>query len=416
MTTSVDAGRSVVVTGMGAISALGLDLPTTWSALIAGDTGIATTTRFDAASFPTTFTAEVKDFDPTVLGRKEHRRMDRFTQFAVVAAREAVAQAGLDTSLAPERIAVLVGTAVGGIETYSANVRILMDSGPRRISPFAVPMAIPNMAPGCVAIDLGAKGPNFAIASSFTGGANAIVEGRRMILDGRADVAIVGGSEAPLCEVVSAGFAAMGALSDQNDDPRHAVKPFDLHRRGCVLGEGSAMVVLESRDHALARGATILAEVAGAANTADAFHQVALPTDGEGLVSAMRQALADAGLEPANVGYINAHGTATEMNDRVEAAAIHTVFGEGTATPPVSSTKAATGHTLGAAGSLEAVIAIQALRTGMLPPTRNHQDDDPGIALDVIPNAARASSITAAMSNSMGFGGHNTVLVFTLPA
>ncbi|MGN6032879.1 MAG: beta-ketoacyl-ACP synthase II [Thermomicrobiales bacterium] len=407
------SGLRVVVTGMGAISALGLDLPATWAALIAGETGIAPITRFDAADFPTTFAAEVKGFYPAVLGRKEHRRMDRVTQFAVVAGREAVASARLDTSRAPERIAVIVGTAMGGIETYSENVRTLMAQGPRRISPFAVPMAIPNMAPGCVAIDLGAKGPNFAIASSFTGGANAIVEGARMIRDGRANVAVVGGSEAPITPIVSAGFAAMGALSDRNDDPHHAVKPFDLHRNGCVLGEGAAMLVLEDRDRAIARGATILAEVAGGANTADAFHQVALPDDGEGLVAAMRGALAEAGIAPDTIGYLNAHGTATEMNDRVEAGVIHTVFGAHT--PPVSSTKAATGHTLGAAGALEAVIAIEALRHGILPPTRNHDDDDPGIALDVIPNVAREARIDAVMSNSMGFGGHNTVLVFTRP-
>jgi len=408
------SSRRVVVTGMGTISALGLDLPATWSAVIAGGTGIAPITRFDASEFPTTFAAEVKGFDPAVLGRKEHRRMDRVTQFAVVAAREAVASAGLDTSSAPERIAVIVGTAMGGIETYSENVRTLMAHGPRRISPFAVPMAIPNMAPGCVAIDIGAKGPNFAIASSFTGGANAIVEGARMIRAGRADVAVVGGSEAPITPIVSAGFAAMGALSDRNDDPHHAVKPFDLHRNGCVLGEGAAMLVLEDRQRAIARGATILAEVAGGANTADAFHQVALPDDGEGLVRAMRGALAEAGIAPDGIGYLNAHGTATEMNDRVEAAVIHTVFGADT--PPVSSTKAATGHTLGAAGALEAAIAIEALRHGILPPTRNHDDDDPGIALDVIPNVARKARIDAVMSNSMGFGGHNTVLVFTRPA
>ncbi|MGC4107548.1 MAG: beta-ketoacyl-ACP synthase II [Thermomicrobiales bacterium] len=413
MRESSSTGRRIVVTGMGAVSALGLDLPTTWAALIAGETGIAPITRFDATDFPTTFAAEVKGFDPTVLGRKEHRRMDRVTQFAVVAAREAVASARLGTSFAPERIAVLVGTAMGGIETYSENVRTLMEHGPRRISPFAVPMAIPNMAPGCVAIDLGAKGPNFAIASSFTGGANAIVEGAQMIRDGRADVAIVGGAEAPVTPIISAGFAAMGALSDRNDDPQHAVKPFDRNRNGCVLGEGSAMFVLEDRDHAIARGATILAEVAGTANTADAVHQVALQDDGEGLVTAMRQALDEAGLDPDRIGYLNAHGTGTEMNDRVEATAIHTVFGSHP--PPVSSTKAATGHALGAAGALEAAFAIEALRTGMLPPTRNHHDDDPGIALDVIPNVARESRIVAAMSNSMGFGGHNTVLVFTRP-
>jgi len=413
MQTSRTTGRRVVVTGMGAVSALGLDLPSTWAALIAGECGIAPITRFDATGFPTTFAAEVKGFDPTVLGRKEHRRMDRVTQFAVVAAREAVAMARAETAAAPERIAVIVGTAMGGIETYSENVRVLMEHGPRRISPFAVPMAIPNMAPGCVAIDLGAKGPNFAIASSFTGGANAILEGARMILDGRADIAVAGGAEAPITAIVSAGFAAMGALSDRNDDPQHAVKPFDLHRNGCVLGEGSAMLVLEEREAAIARGATILAEVAGGANTTDAFHQVALPDDGEGLVQAMRDALAEAGLTPDTVGYVNAHGTGTEMNDRVEAGAIRSVFGR--RTPPVSSTKAATGHTLGAAGALEAVIAIQALRTGLLPPTRNHAADDPEIGLDVIPNVAREARIAAAMSNSMGFGGHNTVLVFTDP-
>ncbi|MGC4192452.1 MAG: beta-ketoacyl-[acyl-carrier-protein] synthase family protein [Thermomicrobiales bacterium] len=403
-------GRRVVVTGMGAITALGLDLPTTWAALIAGGTGIAPITQFDATGFPTTFAAEVRGFDPAMLGHDEGHRMDRVTQFAVTAAREAIGTARLDASVS-ERMAVLVGTAMGGVATLSENVRILMEHGPDRVPASAVPMMLPNMTASTVAAGLGATGPVFTIASSFTGGANAIVEGARMIADNRADVAVAGGAEAPVCAMVSAGFAAMGALSDRNDDPLHAVKPFDRHRNGCVLGEGSAMLVLEEYEHALARGVTILAEVAGTANTADAFHQVALPDDGEGLVRAMHLAMDGAKLDPHAIGYLNAHGTATEMNDRVEAAAIHTVFG-GTP-PPISSTKAATGHTLGAAGALEAVIAIEALRTGILPPTRNHQDDDPGIALDVIPNVARQSHTEAVMSASMGFGGHNTVLIFT---
>ncbi|HEU0165351.1 MAG TPA: beta-ketoacyl-ACP synthase II, partial [Thermomicrobiales bacterium] len=384
----------------------------TFAAVRDGGSGLGPITRFDLDGFETTFAAEVKGFDPTVVGRKEHRRMDRFTQFAIVASREAVAQSGLDIRADPTRVGVLLGTGLAGAETFESTVEILLTKGPRRISPFAVPMAIPNMAPGMVAIDIGAKGPNFAYSSAFAGSANAIGEAARMILDDVCDAAIAGGAEAPVSRMGVAGFSAMGALSTRNDDPIHAIRPFDLTRDGCVLGEAGAVLLLEDRDHALARGATILAELVGYGASADAFHLVALPPDGEGLVSAMRLAIEDAGIAPDQIGYLNAHGTATEMNDRVETVAIKRVFGDHAAKLPISSTKAATGHTLGAAGSLESIIAIEAMRCGMLPPTLNQIERDPICDLYYIPNVARSASVDYVMSNSMGFGGHNAVLIY----
>ncbi|MGI8484363.1 MAG: beta-ketoacyl-ACP synthase II [Thermomicrobiales bacterium] len=402
----------VVVTGTGAITAVGKDVGETWSGIRDGKTGVHTIQRFDTSQHDTHFAAEIADFDPTVLGRKEYRRMDRFTQFAVVASREAVAQSGLDIAAAPERVGVLLGTGLAGVETFESTVETLYSKGPRRVSPFAVPMTIPNMAPGMVAIDIGAKGPAFTYSSAFASAAHAIGEAAGMIRDGICDAAIAGGSEAPITRIGLAGFSAMGALSTRNDDPEHAIRPFDGTRDGCVLVEGGAVLLLEDRDHALARGATILAELVGYGTATDAFHIVQLPECGEGLVSSMRLALEDASIAPRQIGYLNAHGTATQMNDRVETTAIRQVFGNYADSLPVSSTKAATGHLLGAAGSLEAIIAIEAMREGMLPPTLNQREADPDCDLDYIPNVARAANVDYVMSNSMGFGGHNAVLIF----
>jgi 3-oxoacyl-[acyl-carrier-protein] synthase II len=404
--------RRVVVTGSGAIAAVGKNVAEIWSAIRRGETGIHTIERFDVSEYETRFAAEIVGFDPTVLGRKEYRRMDRFTQFAVVATREAVQQSCLDITAAPDRVGVLLGTGLAGIETFESTVETLYSKGPRRVSPFAVPMTIPNMAPGMVAIDIGAKGPAFSYSSAFASSAHAIGEGARMILDGVCDAVIAGGSEAPITRIGLAGFSAMGALSTRNDDPAHAIRPFDGSRDGCVLGEGGAVLILEDRDLALVRGATILAEVVGYGTATDAFHLVQLPEDGEGLAASMRLALDDAGLHPNQIGYLNAHGTATDMNDRVETVAIKQAFGDHAYHLPISSTKASTGHLLGAAGSLEAVISIEAMRAGILPPTLNQHQPDSRCDLDYIPGTARTVDVDYVMTNSMGFGGHNAVLVF----
>jgi len=408
-------GRArVVVTGIGAICALGHGVDDIWSAMIAGETGIDTISSFDPAGFSTTFAAEVGDLPVNdLLGRKQARRMDRFTQFAVIAARQAVTRSGLDIAGEPERVGVIIGSALSGFETFVIATETMLTSGPRRVSPFAVPMTIPNMAPGTVAIDVGAKGPAFAHASAFASGAHAIGEGMRMIQDGRANAIIAGGAEAPLMPLSLAAFAAMGSLSQGNAAPKHAVRPFDFHRDGCALGEGAGVLVLEARDHAIARGAEILAEIVGYCATADAFHEVRLAPDGDGIARAMAGAIADAGLPPSSIGYLNAHGTATVMNDAYETAAIKTVFGDAAGELPISSTKAMSGHLLGAAGGLEAIISIKALRTGILPPTINLETPDPACDLDYIPGVARKRRIDSVMSNSMGFGGHNVSLIFT---
>ncbi len=407
----------VVVTGYGAISALGLTAGALRAAMRGNASGLRTITRFDASEYPTSFAAEVVDFDPgAVLDRKGARRMDRFTQFASVTAREAVAHARLDVAAGPDRVGVVVGSAFGGVETFVQTAEVMLAKGPRRISPFAVPMTIPNIAPGMIAIDLGAKGPAFAYASAFASSANAIGEAMRMIQDGRADVMIAGGAEAPVTGLMLAGFAALQSLSRRNDDPAHAVRPFDLHRDGCALGEGAAMLVLERRDHALARGATILAEFAGYGSTADAWHDVQIAPEGEGLARAMRLAIEESGLAPAGIGYLNAHGTGTAMNDELETVAIKAAFGAAADRLSISSTKSRTGHLLGAAGALEAVIAIQGMEDGWFPATLNLETPDPACDLDYLPGEGRAIAAGAVMSNSMGFGGHNVSLIFRKPA
>jgi 3-oxoacyl-[acyl-carrier-protein] synthase II len=374
---------------------------------------VRTITRFDASAYPTTFAAEVVDFRPEdLLDRKQARRMDRFTQFAMIAARQAVASSGLDVSIDPTRAGVLIGSAFGGVETFSQAVEVMLTKGPRRVSPFAVPMTIPNIAPGMVAIDLGAKGPAFAYASSFASSANAIGEGMRMIQAGRVDAVIAGGAEAPITGIVMAGIAAMQSLSNQNDEPSRAVKPFDLRRNGTALGEGAAIIVLENRDRAMARGAPIAVELVGYGSTADAFHDVQLAPHAEGLARAMGTALAESRLSPGEVGYLNAHGTATVMNDALETEAVKKVFGKAAWSLPISSTKSRTGHLLGAAGALEAVISIVAMQGGLLPSTLNLGIPDPACDLDYVPGVHRSADVEVVMSNSMGFGGHNVSLIF----
>lgn len=403
----------VVVTGMGGLCSLGVAVPDIWDALIGGSVGVGPIARFDTTGYPARIAAEITGFSPEPrIDRKAARRMDRFTQFAVIAAREAVAQANLDAADVGERVGVYVGTAFGGIESFTNATELLLEKGPRRVSPFGVPMTIANMAPGMIAIDLGVRGPAFAYASAFSGGANAIGEGFRAIQHGRADAVIAGGAEAPITPLAMAAFTAMGALSRNNDDPDHAVRPFDLHRDGCAVGEGAGMLLLERRDTALARGATILAEIVGYGATAEAYHQVQLDPTGDGMARAMRLALDEASLGDRDIGYINAHGTGTEMNDVVETRAIRTAFGPAADGIPISSTKSQTGHLLGAAGGLEAIIAIMAMTEGILPATVNLDVPDPACDLDYIAKGPCPAWPGAILSNSMGFGGHCVALAF----
>lgn len=403
----------VVVTGVGALSAIGNNVDDIWRAAIAGSSGIAPITRFDASEYPTTFAGEVKGFDAAAeVGRKEARRHDRYSQLAIVATRQAVAHAGLEIGPIAERVGVLIGTGIGGIETFETGTENLLNGGPRRVSPFFMPMLLANMASGNVAIDIGARGPNFAPVSACAASAHAIGEAALMIRSGRADVMIAGGAEAPVTRMGVAGFSSMGALSTRNEAPEEASRPFDAGRDGFVLAEGAASLVLESLDHALARNATILGEVIGYGITDDANHMVQPAPEGEGAARAMGLALADARVGAEAIGYLNAHGTSTPLNEKFETVAIKSAFGEHANTLPISSTKSMTGHLLGAAGALEAVLTLRALNTGTLPPTINQTERDPDCDLDYIPNTARHADITTAMSNSMGFGGHNVSLIF----
>lgn len=406
------AHRRVVVTGMGAICAIGNTVDEVWESARAGRSGVATITRFDAEGFETTFAAEVKGFDPNeTIGRKESRRMDRYTQLAVAATRQAVAQSGLDIGPISQRVGVLIGTGMGGIETFESGTETLLERGPKRVSPFFVPMTLPNMASGVVAIDIGAHGPNLAPTSACAASAHAIGEAALMIRYGRADVMIAGGSEAPVTRMGVAGFSAMGALSRRNDDPERASRPFDKDRDGFVLAEGGAVIVLEELEHARQRGAMIFGEVLGYGTTDDANHMVQPAPDGVGAARAMALAFEDAGVAPQDIGYINAHGTSTPLNERLETAAVKGAFGDHAASVPISSTKSMTGHLLGAAGSLEAVITLKAMEAGVLPPTINQETPDPDCDLDYVPNEAREADVAIAMSNSMGFGGHNVSLI-----
>ncbi|MFN0095872.1 MAG: beta-ketoacyl-ACP synthase II [Dehalococcoidia bacterium] len=407
--------RRVVVTGLGMVCAVGHNVDESWAALVAGQSGTARITHFDPAAFDSQVAGEVKAFDPLKhMDRKEARRTDRFMQFAVAAAQEALGQsryeiakgAGADT-------AVIVGTSMGGLMSLSEGFETLREKGPGRVSPFLVPMMLPDMASGHLSIKLGAKGVNYALASACASGADSIGEAANIILRGDAEAAIAGGSEAAITPIAVAGFGSAKALTGANDRPERASRPFDARRDGFVIAEGAGILILESESHARARGATILAELAGYGATSDAFHITQPDENGEGAARAMRMALSKAGLEPDDIHYLNAHGTSTPLNDRLETVAIKKVFGEYAYSLPISSTKSMTGHTLGAAGAIEAVIAIMALRTVTIPPTANYETPDPACDLDYVPNVARpVASIDAVMSNSLGFGGHNASLVF----
>ncbi len=405
--------KRIVVTGMGCITPLGHTVATTWEAALAGQSGVGPITLFDAREHETRIAAEVKDFDPAMaLGRKEARRMDRYTQLAMVAAQEAIAHARLEITPANrDRIGVFIGSAFGGLGTALAEAEVYSRKGPRRVSPFLVPMMLADSAGGLVAITFGLRGPNLSILAACATGTNAIGEAAAVIRRGEADVMIAGGAEAAILPLALAGFNSMGALSTRNETPEKASRPFDKNRDGFVPGEGGAVLVLESEAHALTRGATLHAEILGYGHTNDAYHVSAPAEDSAGMIACMRQALQQAGVSPAEVDYLNAHGTSTPLNDKSETAAIKAALGERANQLPISSTKSMTGHLLGAAGALEAIFCVKVIADSVLPPTINCETPDPECDLDYVPNQARPKTANRVMSNSFGFGGHNACLV-----
>lgn len=410
----VEGLRRVVVTGLGAVTPIGNDVSQYWEGLRLGSNGVAPITLFDASRHACRFAAEVKNFDPSgMLDRKETKRWDRFCQFGVVASKQAVDQAQLliDEST-QHRIGVAIGSGVGGLLMMESQAHVLADRGPDRVSPFCVPMMIPNMATGLTAIALGAKGPSSAVSTACAAGSNAIGDAFRLIQLGLADAMICGGAESAITPLGVAGFASAKALSFRNDDPATASRPFDAERNGFVIGEGSGILVLESLENARARGVEILAEVVGYGMTCDAHHITSPTPGGLGGAEAMRLAMADARIEPEQVDYVNAHGTSTQANDSNETSAIKAALGEHAYRIPVSSTKSMTGHLLGGSGGIEAVAAVLAIGHNLVPPTINYQNPDPACDLDVVPNQAREQKLNVVLSNSFGFGGHNVCLAF----
>ena len=404
--------RRVVVTGIGLITPLGASVEKTWRGLIEGKSGIGPITRFDPAGLDTQIAGEVKDFDPLdYMDRKEVRRADRFAQFAVAAAGQALRDAKLEVTpdLAP-RAGAAFGSGIGGVETLVDNI-ISHDKDPKRVSPFLIPMMIIDMAAGEVAMKYGLKGPNMAHVSACASSANSIGEAAEMIRRDEADVMVAGGAEAGLIKVAIGAFNQARAISTRNDAPEKASRPFDKDRDGFVFSEGAGCLILEELEFARSRGARILGEFVGYGLSADAYHVTAPPPGAEGAVRAMRMAIDDAGMGAEDIGYVNAHGTSTQANDGAETAALKTVFGDRAHQVPISSTKSMTGHTLGAAGAIEAAICLLAMREGCLPPTINQEVADPECDLDYIPNRARKANVSVALSNSMGFGGHNVALV-----
>lgn len=394
------------------ITAIGHSACENWESLVAGKSGIGRISLFDPEGYESQVAGEVKDFDPAkYMEKKEARRADRVTQLAFAATREAMAQSAYSPPLEND-MAVILGTAIGGIGTLVAEYETLREKGPGRVSPFLMPMMLSDMTSGQLSIKLGAKGVNYCLVSACASGADSIGEAANIIRRGDSEVAVAGGTEAAISPIVVAGFAAARALTTANSDAERSSRPFDLERDGFVLGEGAGVLVLEAEEHALARGATILAELAGYGATSDAFHITQPGDNGEGAAKAMQRALADAGLAPDEIDYVNAHGTSTPMNDKLETVALKTVFGEFAYELPVSSTKSMMGHLLGAAGAVEAGICVLALQHGIIPPTANYNTPDPDCDLDYVPNVARSASLEAVMTNSLGFGGHNSSLIF----
>ena len=405
--------RRVVVTGMGAITPVGNDVATTWKSLIEGKSGTAPITKFDASKFSVRFAAEVKEFNPLdFMDRKEAKRADPYTQYAVAGARQAMTDASLveRNGMDPDRIGVIIGSGIGGLKSFEEQHDVYRERGVGKISPFFIPMFIADIAAGIVSMQFNAKGPNYATVSACATSAHAIGDAYRTIQYGDADVMITGGAEATVTPMAIGGFANMKALSERNDSPETASRPFDATRDGFVMGEGAGILILEELEHALARGARIYSEIVGYGATGDAYHLTAPAPDGEGAQRAMKRALKDAGLEPKDIQYINAHGTSTPANDFNETRAIKAVFGDYAKDLNVSSTKSATGHMLGAAGAVEAIISSLVVVNGVIPPTINYQNPDPELDLNYTPNTSVKREVNAVLSNSFGFGGHNTTL------
>jgi 3-oxoacyl-[acyl-carrier-protein] synthase II len=407
--------RRVVVTGLGCISPLGNDVTSMWGNILAGKSGVGMITHYDTSQFKTKIAAQVNDFDAVELfGKVEARRMDRFSQFAVAAAQQALADSGLNVDdNIRDRTGVVIGTGIGGLGTLFEQIKVYYDRGPSRVSPFTVPMMLPDTASGMIAIFLGLRGPNMAVVTACATGTNSIGEATEVIRRGQADVMLAGGSEAVIVPIAMASLGVMGALSTRNDEPERASRPFDRDRDGFVMGEGAAVLVLEALEFAEQRGANILAEVSGYGSTNDAYHISAPAENGAGAARCMLMALENAGIGVGDIDYINAHGTSTPLNDKSETAAIKTVFGERAYQVPISSTKSMTGHLLGASGALEALICVKAMEDGMMPPTINYETPDPICDLDYIPNQARAATLRQVMSNSFGFGGHNASIILS---
>lgn len=406
------AGRRVVVTGLGAITPLGNTVTESWQNLLAGRSGVDKITIFDASEYVTQIAAEVKNFDPAdYFERKEARKIDRYTQFALIAADEAVQDSGLNLQQEDrDRIGVIIGSGIGGMLTFEEEHSKLVHKGPKRVSPFFIPMMISDIAAGHVSMKYNLKGPNYATVSACASSAHSIGSALRAIQYGDADIMVAGGAEATVCPMGVAGFNSMKAISTRNDEPQKASRPFDAQRDGFVIGEGGAIVILEELEHALARGATIYAEMAGIGFTADAHHITQPAPEGEGAVRAIRAALADAGLRPQDIQYINAHGTSTDANDRNETTAIKTVFGDLAYEVGISSTKSMTGHLLGASGAIEMIVSTLAIKENKIPPTINYEYPDPDCDLNYTPNKMVEKEVKAALSNSFGFGGHNVCL------
>jgi 3-oxoacyl-[acyl-carrier-protein] synthase II len=407
--------KRIVITGLGCITPLGNNVEDTWAGLIAGRSGAGPITHFDASQHKTRFAAEVKDFDPSKhFESREARRVDRCAQFAMVAALQAVSHSGLEISDENrDRIGVVIGTGIGGIGTLLEQANVMRERGVDRVSPFLVPMMLADTSAGLTAIQLGVRGPNMAVVTACATGSNTLGEAASIIRRGDADVMLAGGTEAAITSLAMAGLNVMGALSTRNDDPQAASRPFEKDRDGFLMGEGAAVLVLESLENAQARGANILAEIVGYGATDDAYHISAPAENGAGAALCMRKALDSAGLRPEQIDYINAHGTSTALNDKSETAAIKDVFGEYAYKVPISSTKSMTGHLLGASGSLEALFATLIFQNNLLPPTINYQTPDPVCDLDYIPNQARQAQPQYIMSNSFGFGGHNATLILS---
>ena len=405
----------IVVTGMGAITPLGNSCESFWTGLVDGRSGLGPVTRFDPSGVSSKVAAEVKGFDPDDwMDPKDAKRNDRYTQFAVAAARQAWNQSGLATaSLDPNRFGCIIGTGIGGVETVEKQAARMAEGGARKVSPFLIPMFIGNMASGIVAIELGAKGPNYGTVSACATASHALGDAVRILRLGEAEVMLAGGSEASITELCFAGFSNMKAMSTRyNDRPTEASRPFDAGRDGFVMGEGAGLLMLETLEHAQARGATILAELIGHGATCDAYHITSPGPGGDGLSRCLRAAIADAGLEPADVDYVNAHGTSTPLNDATETEAMKSAFGAHAANVRISSTKSMTGHLLGAAGGIEAIAVVEALRHGRVPPTINYTAPDPACDLDYVPNTAVEADLKVGVSSNLGFGGQNACVVF----